>query len=250
MKERLIGAIVLVTVAWLLIPVFLDSDPGESDEMTTRTVELPGVAQEPGAQPMQTRTIDLRERGDISQPVVNDEPEVALQLPTPVTVIAKDEPAEVTGAELAEQASDASTQDAVSSDAEASASDGPKTPPETDERETVDPAQLLSEPVERPVPPDATRSDPLPEPSVSRSSEAANLWVVQVGSFGARANAERLMQSLVDEGFPAFVSEVTADGRTMHRVRVGPQKDRSASNEMVERLKSAGQSAARSVPYP
>ncbi len=53
LKERIIGAIVLVVFAVLVVPIFLDGPPGE-DEIVTETVTLPGQSE----QKMQTRVLE------------------------------------------------------------------------------------------------------------------------------------------------------------------------------------------------
>jgi DedD protein len=64
--------------------------------------------------------------------------------------------------------------------------------------------------------------------------------VVQLGSFGQRENAERLARELKSQGFAAFVSPLTHTGRTLYRVRVGPEEQRGAAEELARRLTSAG----------
>ncbi|MDJ0699756.1 MAG: SPOR domain-containing protein [Woeseiaceae bacterium] len=53
LKERIIGAIVLVVFAVLVVPIFLDGPPGE-DEIVSETVTLPGQSE----QKMQTRVLE------------------------------------------------------------------------------------------------------------------------------------------------------------------------------------------------
>jgi cell division septation protein DedD len=46
-------------------------------------------------------------------------------------------------------------------------------------------------------------------------------FVVQLGSFGSRDNAERLVRDMTAKGFTAFVAPITSNGRELYRVRVG-----------------------------
>ncbi|MEO0365287.1 MAG: SPOR domain-containing protein [Pseudomonadota bacterium] len=253
MKERLIGAIVLVLVAWLLIPIFLDNQPESSTaEMTTRTVNLPGVDTDANGQPTQTRTIQLRPRDDADESDEEDESATTLVLPPPVAreaepvIESESSTAVEAGAETAVSVAQPDTEVADSQVPPAREADNREELSDTAAQTAeVDPADLLPEPesVAEPVTQAAA-------PPASSSSSAAGLWVVQVGSFGQRGNAENLMQALITAGYPAFVSEVQSNGRRMHRVRVGPQKDRDAADRVAAELKQQGQSAARSVPYP
>jgi DedD protein len=66
-------------------------------------------------------------------------------------------------------------------------------------------------------------------------------WVVQIGSFSERNNAEKEVAALRDKGFPAFMSRfVTANEQVLYRVRVGPEKERARAERLAERLNSAG----------
>jgi DedD protein len=81
--------------------------------------------------------------------------------------------------------------------------------------------------------------------SVGPSTAAAgNGWMIQLGSFASRANAERLSKELKGKGFKASVLESTGGGRKLYRVRVGPAADRAAAMELVTRLRAAGQTGS------
>lgn len=67
-------------------------------------------------------------------------------------------------------------------------------------------------------------------------------WLVQVGTFGQKDNAERLAASLRQRGFAAFVSPMARTGRTLYRVRVGPSGSREAAAGVAGKLATAGQS--------
>jgi DedD protein len=65
-------------------------------------------------------------------------------------------------------------------------------------------------------------------------------WVVQLGSFAAKDNAEKLAHELKDKKFKAFVSEFRGGGKTLWRVRVGPEQDRTRIDRIAERLRAEG----------
>lgn len=58
-------------------------------------------------------------------------------------------------------------------------------------------------------------------------------WVVQVGSFAEKRNAESLRDKLRESDFSAFVEPAEVGDRRMYRVRVGPELEK----RMAERLK-------------
>ena len=88
------------------------------------------------------------------------------------------------------------------------------------------------------APPAATAPRPARVPSSAPARQAsaapapgsggAEQWVVQLGSFASRANAEHLAQQVRAGGFQASVSQA-ATGRKLYRVRVGPVRDRAAA---------------------
>jgi DedD protein len=72
---------------------------------------------------------------------------------------------------------------------------------------------------------------------------------VQLGSFGSQANADKLAAELRKQGFAAFLSQLSTDSGELHRVRIGPQKDRESAEAMAERLRKAGHKG-QVVPHP
>jgi DedD protein len=75
-------------------------------------------------------------------------------------------------------------------------------------------------------------------PAASRPPAAASGFAVQVGSFGSRANADRLARTLRGDGFAAFVTPSAGD-RRLYRVRVGPVTGRAEAEQLAVRLAAA-----------
>lgn len=68
-------------------------------------------------------------------------------------------------------------------------------------------------------------------------TDPVSTWTVQMGSFGDKANAERLMKQLNEKDFPAFVNRYQNDaGKVLFRVRVGTEKDRARADKLLARL--------------
>jgi DedD protein len=63
---------------------------------------------------------------------------------------------------------------------------------------------------------------------------------VQLGVFVNPASARRLERQLRDKKFAVVVDEITRSGKTMFRVRVGPEVDRAAANALAKKLADAG----------
>ena len=106
-------------------------------------------------------------------------------------------------------------------------------------------------PLELPTPPAVMEPAPATTPPVAEAPTPAaapakaapvpaGTYFVQLGVFVNRASADRLDRTLRRQGFTPMVKEVTASGKRMYRVRVGPEIDRAAANALLKRLNEAG----------
>jgi len=113
----------------------------------------------------------------------------------------------------------------------------PATPVET----TPPPAEVAVAPVERePASPPAAVpavAKPTPPPA---SAPSRGGWAVQVGAFGSADTAAKLVRDLSGAGYRAFVSPVARGGKTLHRVRVGPEAAKVDAEQLAGRLKARG----------
>ena len=202
LKERLVGAAVLVAIAVWLIPWVLDG-PEAGVETAASSLQLP-VAEEP--MPMRTQTLRL---GDTPE-----EPSVEAAATPPAT--------SGTTAELGRTAAE------------------PRTPPETESTVVA-----AAGGAERAAP---VAAPPVSAPTTPKPAAAATGdWTVQLGSFSEQANARRVAQQAGTYGFKAEVSSYKDGGRTLYRVRVGPQATRAAADAAASALRAHGINDARVV---
>jgi DedD protein len=215
LKERIVGAIVLVVLAVLVVPVFLDGSAVEQ-EMQTERIPLPG---------QEDQTVK-------------------------VIVLERDREAPVPQAVAADPKTESGNESAVDSNGEAGITlPAPalndetvaETPPPA-QAETAEPKAASTQPAAEP------RTDPVAVIEETRQS-ATGMWAVQLGSFSSKPNADKLAADLRRQGFAAFLSETSGDSGSLHRVRVGPQKDRPAAEAMLARLRDVGQ-RGQVVPHP
>ncbi|MEO1595448.1 MAG: SPOR domain-containing protein [Pseudomonadota bacterium] len=227
-KERLIGAVVIVTVAWLLIPVFLDEGGDDSDAVVSRELALPDSDAAGGAT-LRRETVTLTEPEDDASSV--SEPEAA-----PVTELPLPQGADTTAARDDTTAPETSAP-------EVETPTDPEPPPVV-----TTPTPRDAEPTEAVV----AAPEPVPEtrPQPATAAGDGQLWAVQVGSFSNRENAQRLASELRGQGLLAFLSQVESGGRTLHRVRVGPQASRAEASAVAAELTASGQGSAAVVPHP
>ena len=95
--------------------------------------------------------------------------------------------------------------------------------------------------------PAAAPSDPITDLVNSKKSaeitpapKSDAIYFPQVGAFIKRADADAQKASLAIQGIQTQLSEVTADGNTLWRVRVGPYNSPDESNPVRDKLNSIG----------
>ena len=194
LKERIIGAVVLVIFAVLVVPIFLDGPPADGEIVTERVLL-------PGQEDQKTQTVVLdRDRTD---------PVPAASAP----VQAKPEPVV----------------------------------PEP-VREEPKPAVVQQQP-EQEKAPETQAEKPAAKPAPTPAASTTGMWAVQLGSFSNKDNAEKLAADLRKQGYAAFLSQLSTDKGQLHRVRIGPQKDRASAEAMASRLAKVGHNG-QVVPHP
>jgi DedD protein len=209
-KQRIIGALVLISLAVIFVPMLLD-EPHE--ERTTRSIEIPEEPDFPEVriEPAQQPVID-----DAIEPV--PEPEAP--------------PMEI-GSSEDEQAAPAPMN---SDDTVGSTRQDAQTPADTAQAPPREPAQ-------QPRAPSPTAEPAVPEqpPAVPEQPEAASPspaeqavaeaggYLVQLGSFGSESNAKRLKSSVEDAGFAAYTTHIESGGKTYTRVLAGPFADKDTA---------------------
>lgn len=216
LKERIIGAIALVVIAVLVVPVFLDG-PSTEAEIVSESVTLPGQNE----QSRKRQTIVLERDRDQPVPVSGSRNPKAT---TAAEKLAADEAARKAAVLLAEPE--------PATEAKASAPDGNAPKPE-------------QAPVETSQATTVAKADVVP----ATPESATGMWAVQLGSFSKQANAERLAADLRKSGYAAFLSQLNTSSGSLHRVRVGPQKDRESAETVAGKLSGAGHKG-QVVPHP
>ncbi len=76
-------------------------------------------------------------------------------------------------------------------------------------------------------------------------------WVLQVGSFSEQSKANELTETLRGKNFKAFKKPVEIEGKTLHRVYIGPKLDRRrvlADKEKVDKLLATNSIVINYVP--
>lgn len=88
-----------------------------------------------------------------------------------------------------------------------------------------------------------------PSADVQSISKIAPAWVIQVGSFGQKNNADMFAKKLKTSGFPAFVESINEKEVMIHRVWVGPELDRARANLSKTKIEKTFKLKAIILPY-
>ena len=216
LKARLIGAVVLVAVAVILIPELL-SGRGRAQS----------AAPVPGESGTRTQIIDIPVNGAATSALA----------PTPAAGgQASINPGTPSGppAAPADTGEAESTPASVPAPSTAVADTRPDPAPPATATTT---ASAASRPVVAPRP---TPAAAVAQPATPPAAAARGGWAVQVGAFGSTAAAGKVVNELGSAGFRAYVSPVQRSGKTLYRVRVGPEADRSRADATAAALKGRG----------
>lgn len=207
-KERLIGASILVALIVLVVPELL-SGPKPAARPTAEM--LPATVPEP----TRSVTVDLA----TSKPPAtadNDAPSNAPAIPAPPP------PAPVTSPPAV----------AIYGPSRA-APPGVAAPPVAAAARTPASAPRIAAPVES---------------SAAAPMSAHAAWAVQLGSFAHRPNAETLARQLKGRGFSVYVVTGGSGASARYRVRIGPLADRGSAERTVTKLKSIGHPSSIVAP--
>ncbi len=201
LKQRLVGAIVLVALAVIFLPMLLDGS-GQSGPRDI-AIELP-----PEPQPPRNRLEDDLADTSLSGPADGGEsgPEIAVSTPA------------------------SSERGEGSSDDEAGGAQDRADSGEADEPSTA--ASDGSGAADA----DGNSSSAEASAESARPSADAEGWVVQVGSFTRETNALVLRDRLREDDYDAFTEQSSNGERTLWRVRIGPVATREEADRLSERV--------------
>ena len=224
-RQRLVGASVVVALAVLLLPLWLDGSGIDS-------LRVQSVPEKPDVEG--TERIDIPQPpGDSGEPL-SDPPQSLFPDQTPIEA-RPDENDESMSAPTGDQGTEPSPNDQAPAQTD---SDSPEAPPAADES-----AEAQADKTDAPAPEQESTADgagkaepPADEASLPESASDGE-FVVQLGSFSDERNAKALAESVQSSGFDVFVTPLFSEQGTVWRVRVGPYATRELAGEATERLR-------------
>lgn len=218
-RRRLIGAIALVTIVAVFLPMVLDHDPKPVRQDISIQIPSPnsGIFNSKIVPAAPAKSVA---KGETAAPAKSESPAVG-------------EPAKTAAAPAAKPAPDSPP-----------VYDTEAAPPKKESTPTPKP-QAKSTP---PTPKPAAKSAPAPKaaekanaPDTAKATApAAGSFVVQVAALNDAEKAKQMREQIAAEGIAAYTEVVPTAKGNVTRVRAGPFASREDAEKMRDKLKSIG----------
>ena len=230
LKQRLVGAVVLVSLAVVFVPILFDM-PGETSGETATDL-ISGIPERPQVEfgSSASGTLDVPQTPRLDTELERERSRNVSRAGTGERTASSR--VSVAGATPSSPDPPASAQDAGDSGEPAAAS-----PP------APSVARAESAPAKK-EPNRGSATKPVAETS------AAGGWTVQLGSFVRSENARALHKRLQAEGYPTFVESGSSARGKVSRVFVGPMPDREQAKASAAKLRREMALEGIVVPYP
>ncbi|MEP6939890.1 MAG: SPOR domain-containing protein [Rudaea sp.] len=208
MKQRLLGAAVLIALAIIFVPMFFSNSPPKQDN-TTLGLSIP---------PAPERNFETRN--------------------LPVDATPKSASPPTTGAKPAPTADDPNKVTTVTTAAPPTF-EAPDQVVATTKPGTATPSAT---PASKPV---VTPPGPIPPPAPALQDDGR--FVVNLGVYADAGGAASLVAKVKKLGYPAFAEATQYQGKSAQRVRVGPYADRAAAESVRLKIKQSEEKVPSSV---
>jgi len=216
-KERLVGASILVALIVLIAPELLSGPAPNPPAPNAAGAALPSAAE-----PVRNVTVDIAAGRAAAIPETAPSADVAAAAlhgdAQPVAAAAQS-PASVQRPTAAQ--SPAADQGAAATQSAAT---------ERSPAASAAPASALETPAPSP------RSTAAPV----KTAAGTHSWSVQLGSFASHANADKLVRQMRAQGFAVYVLTGGSQSSLRYRVRIGPMADRAVAAQVMAKLKAQG----------
>lgn len=202
LKQRVVGALVIVSLAVIFLPMIFD---------------------EPH-QPSKTQLIPIPVQSELPVITLNSPQKPKFKLIEPsdakAVEIAPESTVE-TDSSTVGRAADTANSDIVSSDQVSDMNDqAPAANAKVVEKKTAEKVEKKK----------------TPKTPTFKEKELSNVWMVQLGTFGNHKNAYNLRDSLRKDGFDGHTTNVEKDGKQLVRVFSGPYADKAHADKIKKQL--------------
>lgn len=225
MKQRLVGALVLLSLGVVLWSLLFTGNPMRSVDTSSQIPEPMRIDAEPPRAPAKPAGVKQLSESWVPEPDAAEQ-QAESSLP-------RDEPAANT---------DPSAKEA------ASKSDGEADSGRPNKSRVADKAPKQAEPEAapqaKPTPPAKQNADKA-SPAANKPKQAVTLdeqrilpkaWVVQVASFRSEDSADGLKKKLQLRGYKAYVEKQSLSGRPLYRVMIGPKLSQTQAESIRDEI--------------
>lgn len=214
LKQRLVGAIVLVALAVIFIPMLLPGEGSLSDAIHGSNIP--------------------------------PEPDYRF---APIKPAPKAPPmAEAPAVPLGDEGGDATAESATTADSKGTvAADGASQAAAAKAEKAVTKPAAVAKAKQTAKAQLSVKAKPVPDQA---KQTRASAWVVQVGSFSNSTNAKALRDRLRKMGYASFVEVMKAKSGSVYRVRVGPELTRPAAERLQQRIQAQAKLKGLVQSYP
>jgi cell division septation protein DedD len=233
LKQRLTGAAILVALIVMLVPEMFHGQRGNVAANAGSSGEGP---------PVRSYTIDLSNSPTRAGPFQSTPAGTAA---TGASSGNDEQPASAPHSEQPAPSAGPTVQDSAGASrpgTQASAAPVVATPATSVPAATVPSTTAPATAAPKVATPSSSASSRQAAAATPSHSASATGWVVQLGLFAKRDNAERLAHNAQAQGFAVSVSN--ADAKGLYRVYAGGMSERSAAEAYAQRLKDHGLTAA------
>ena len=237
LKQRLVGAIVLISLGVIFIPMLLtgkgDSGSGKMDSNIPATpnyqLRKPAlIIPEPDIVPAHDTSASTAKDTSVDTAAHTSPGTLASTTPKSGSTSALQQAVTVTLPESTHKSQSAApTQTKPQASSKAAAKAPLSAQPHSTTPSTSTPTVSTAKKV-------ATKTTN--NKTAAKPAAAVTGWVVQVGSFEQRANANQLRDKLRHKGFAAFVEPRKDSHDKVYRVRVGPELKRPTAEDLQKKL--------------
>jgi DedD protein len=264
LKQRLVGATVLVVLAIILIPMLLTGGKEDDSSVVTIPPKLDtGFSSkitplEPAPAPPKPAVIDSTPlpvpapSADNSAAPASVPPQMSEKAPG---AIATAPSADKTDTQSAAKSDDVQGRTSVAGGRMPEATPPkPDTPPQSDkpvtDKQVADKSPTDKPEADKPAPskPLASAAPAATAPSKERMNITA--WIIQLGSFSSEQNALALRDQLRAKGYTAFVEKIKSGDSQLFRVRVGPELERARADALRDKLEKETKQKGIVERYP
>jgi cell division septation protein DedD len=255
MKQRIIGIVVLVFLGLIILPWMFEQNPPDvftnhakspaslpevvkEPHPATAPIPDPMAASEPVSAPQPLSDVYTTDQEDSAAASLSNQHATAIEEPVPAstsaTITAKSVPMMATRPEPSDLDSSkiAKIEDGIIKTKSVT-----KTPePDVIVAKPAPKVKIVAE-LKKPNMAKLKLAVAKNEASKTNKKKSGRGWLIQLGSFGTKSNADKLIKQLEAKGYHVYsIASKNSQGKEITKVVVGPESDRSSAESLAAKI--------------